>query len=29
MLDKKYDYKEKEPKWQNKWESENIYKLSY
>ena len=29
MLDKKYDYKEKEPKWQNKWESENIYKFQH
>ena len=26
MLDKKYDYKEKEKKWQNYWQEKEIYK---
>ena len=28
MLDKKYDFKEKEPKWQNIWEEKDVYKFN-
>ena len=27
MLDKKYDFKEKEEKWMNYWKDNKVYKL--